>query len=436
MYSIFVILIIGVLIVACLIKEKNWSNPITVFTIMWEFICILAGLRLYDMYEYDERVFFLILLGVLGVFLGYFAASRVRIRKKYTIPFIGIRQDTNYVYNNIVIIGSLVIAAIIYLLMSLQVIGLLLQGFNTATIREMYRETGSTTVSGMALGAIYGSNILKELELYIAQPVMRACVPIFALEIVYKRKISKISILSVVVILLYTLSKFGRFGLMYLITDIIICYCVIGSRMDAKTKRKIKRVVYAGLVVFAAVLVYLSLARWENNILRTIYAYFAIPAPLFEHWVEEVDSVGAYSYGISFIQGLMEFIVRVTKKFGIVPNAYNVANLYNYNLVDGWVHIAPELIQNAYVSMFFSFYLDFREIGIVVESFIFGWITSKSYKRAQDKKPIYVAFYLLLFQCLVKSFVRWDFVLSQYWLSFLFLRLWFKKDNNKKIIIT
>ena len=83
MYSIFAILIIGVLIAVSLLKEKNWSNPITVFTIMWEFICILAGLRLYGMYEYDERVFFLILLGVLGVFLGYFAASRVRIRKKY-----------------------------------------------------------------------------------------------------------------------------------------------------------------------------------------------------------------------------------------------------------------------------------------------------------------------------------------------------------------
>ena len=79
--------------------------------------------------------------------------------------------------------------------------------------------------------------------------------------------------------------------------------------------------------------------------------------------------------------------------------------------------------------MFFAFYLDFREIGVFAGTLIFGYIVEKSYKKAKTKRVEYLAFYLLLIQCIVKSFVRWEFVLEQYWLSFLILRLWFKKER-------
>lgn len=432
MQSVITIFFIALMVLISAISEKSWSNPLTIFCGMWFAICFLAELKLFGMYDYSENVFLIVLLGNIGFFCGYMLAKKTKVISRYEFSAIGISNKYLYQYNTKIIMAFLWAAIAIYLLMSIQVLGLLLAGFDTATIRESYRETGTTTVSGMALTAIFGSTLVKQLELYIAQPVMRAAIPIFAIEITGKGKMTPLATMALAVAGLYTFSKFGRFALLYIIADVILCYFIIGKNIDRRTKKKIKRVVLLGIVGICLVLVYLSVYRWENETFsyaQSIYGYFSIPIPLLDFWTKRIDAVNAYSFGNSYVLGFMGFVTRVLKRVGISLPAYATATLYNYNLVDSFVYIFPGQKYNAYVSMFFAFYLDFREIGVFAGTLIFGYIVEKSYKKAKTKRVEYLAFYLLLIQCIVKSFVRWEFVLEQYWLSFLILRLWFKKER-------
>ena len=145
------------------ISEKSWSNPLTIFCGMWFAICFLAELKLFGMYDYSENVFLIVLLGNIGFFCGYMLAKKTKVSSRYEFSAIGISNKYLYQYNTKIIMAFLWAAIAIYLLMSIQVLGLLLAGFDTATIRESYRETGTTTVSGMALTAIFGSTLVKQL---------------------------------------------------------------------------------------------------------------------------------------------------------------------------------------------------------------------------------------------------------------------------------
>ena len=425
------ILIISTLILFSRYIEKKWINPLTIFCVLWDFIVILGGLKLFGMYNYSNRTFIIILIGVLGFFLGYILAKRYRfVFNKEAIEH---RKEATYEYRKLIVIILVIASIVVYAAMSVAVLSLLMKGYSTATIRESYRPN-SVSAKFDALTVIYGSKLVRMIEMYIARPVMYISMAIFCIEVVKERKLSLLSILCLVDVGLYTFCNFGRITILILMIDLLVCYSLIGKAISKKQAKKMRKYVIAIVVAIVILLIYLSSKRWEDenfNFLQSVYGYFAIPVPLLSHWTEIVDSQNVSTYGMSFFQGLFAIVLTIIGRFGVTNKVYDLASLYNYEYVEQFLKIFPNQRYNAFVSMFFAFYLDFRYFGVFIGSFMFGLLISYSYKFAKKGNLLSMSYFLLMMQALVKSFVRWEFVVGPYCFAFIIIRFCLKNKDNK-----
>ena len=84
--------------------------------------------------------------------------------------------------------------------------------------------------------------------------------------------------------------------------------------------------------------------------------------------------------------------------------------------------------------MFYYFYVDWREIGVFLGSAIYGMLMSISYIKTKNEKNnlLYCAYFVMLLQGLLKSFVRWEFVQTSYILSFIYILFMIKKKATGK----
>ena len=51
--------------------ERKVYNPLTIFLVLWGIICILPGLHLYDLFEFEEYAYLIVVIGALGFTIGY-----------------------------------------------------------------------------------------------------------------------------------------------------------------------------------------------------------------------------------------------------------------------------------------------------------------------------------------------------------------------------
>lgn len=422
------------LLLFSILKEKNVYNPLSIFLAMWFVICFLASLQLFDMYDYSYRAPLVILIGVIGYYLGFMIARKYKIKSIAKLPIIGFDKSKEYEVREKLYIILLIIPLAVYATMAISVVGLLASGYSASTIRELYRDSGETALSGMASSLIYGSKLLKQLDSYAAKPIVLASIPLLSIDIAEKGKITKTSLLAIISLGLSMFVTFGRINLFLVIVSIICVFLIRKRKLTKKTKRRIK---YIAIVIFVAVAVFFTFlsnvrsSGSNSNTIQNIYAYFSIPVPLLDYWMEHVNDAEAYSLGFSFISGIVANIMNVLARLNIFIEPYKVCELYNYNLVDHFVSVFPTYRYNAYVSMFFAFYLDFREFGVLFGSMTFGYIVSRSYRRAKENS-VYLAFYLLLLQTVLWSFVRWNFVIVSYCFSFIVLRLLFGEKKTKQ----
>ena len=98
--------------------------------------------------------------------------------------------------------------------------------------------------------------------------------------------------------------------------------------------------------------------------------------------------------------------------------------------VSDWALIINEgkTTANAYVSLFWYFYTDAREYGIIIGSLVYGFIMRRVYAKSIINKNIKnVAIYFLLFQGLFFSFIRFPFSKAYYVLAILYMLFVIKK---------
>lgn len=422
------------LLMFCIFTEKIYS-PLTIFLGIWLVVCSLASMRLFDMYEYSYHAPLVILIGVVGMFLGYMIAKKYRVSVKSvkrSISTGGTQKTKVYYLREKALIILLAVAIAVYATMAVSVLALLAAGFDASTIREMYRDSGETAISGMASSVIYGSKMLKYVDSYLAKPIVLASIPIMSIELTEKGRITLLSILSMVALGLSMFVTFGRTNILIAAASIVSAFLIQRKQLPKKVKRRLIFIAVFVLLVITVFYSFMSGVRESgsnSNAIMNAYAYFAIPVPLLDYWMEHADKAGAYSLGFSYISGFVANIMNVLARFNIILEPYKSAQLYNYNLVDHFISVFPSHRYNAYVSMFFAFYLDFREFGVFFGSMIYGYIVSRIFKKAKNDK-LHLALYLMLLQSLLWSFVRWHFVIVSYCFGLILLRLLFTTNEK------
>ncbi|HFU3970355.1 TPA: O-antigen polymerase [Streptococcus suis] len=392
----FVLFLVLLLLVVSYLLSKTLLNPIVMFLCLWSVILLFSSLGLYNMNKVSEKTYILILLGIIAFVIGgviSFSLLSVNgsIQKN-------IQLNLNYNHSIARICLGISFIGMLYLfLTSLQ---LLLQGYNLNQIHNMFYGYGEHS---MLL-----SDTVHAIINWICLPLLY--VSLFYASInIFNRKYSYFFILTFFTLFLYLIGNASRVMLGIVAINFLILMKFYNINLSKKFKKKIRQ----AIILFVLFFIFLTLSRintQNSNNVNSLYAYFTIPVNLFDYWINWFDSVGAeHTNGGAFVFGFLSWINFFMEKIGINFLNYNTISEYIMATQNRWINVFPGKSYNAFVTMFYYFYMDLGSLGIVIGSSLFGFISYYTYfYSVKIRNANNLLYYLFIVQCILTSFVRWQ----------------------------
>lgn len=405
--------------IICLIlylNTKKLYNPLFIYLLFWMIIIFLSSLHLNGLYEVREEVYIMFGAGMLSFSLGFAMMPRISFKElNSTNSDYKIRYKLIYFFLFIVILFSLQRLSTVFSSLS--------QGISGESIRYMFYEYDSEDQT---------SRYSFYLQTFIITPIIYASAVIMVLDIFMGIKNKILIFLTIIANVLFLIvSGGGRVIIMNIIFHIIFTMMILNKKFELSksTKRKLKNSIFILLIIFLGANSFRGKESALLDLLNEAYKYYAGSIQHFQVRIDRLESIR--DYGISFLAGYLRPIFLILGLFGIKsPNSYNIF-LFQNSLLQGGVQIGNGVWYNAFATMNFHFYLSFGFFGILLGNFIYGLICAKAYKAVQKNSNfLSIGILLLILQGLLTSMVRWQFSISTYALSFLYLRIFLKNTTN------
>lgn len=394
-------LLLFIAIVTIFFKSRNVAHPLVLFLGLW-FSCILcASLRLYNMRAYSSKGLAVIMIGLVSFSIGCGLAFLVKYYKIHIVPIDGMCPHK---------IRMNISRRMLYLILAASFAGILL--LNLATIRALRHGVSYSYIRNMYYGygnaqKLIASTFLNTYINWISVPSLYALIPVSLINLFERKGDKRFSVLVMIAAVMYIFGSAGRFMLMFMLVQVVAMMNYYHATITKKTKKRMVVIVLAVLVALLLLTVIRSKGASGKKV-NTIYAYLSIPVYLLSYWLDATGSVGQL-HGSGFFYGILTFFNYFTSKLGFDIPAYREA----YNVIqvtqDNWVAVFPNEWYNAYVSMFYYFYIDFGIAGVILGCIFFGYLCYIVYYSAFiNKEKCALLYYMLLIQCIICSLVRWQ----------------------------
>lgn len=421
----FIIIFLAIVTIFFAIREKSILNPIVIFCGIWTISLFLASLGLFDMIQITNRAKIIIGIGVISFVLGAMFVyifsltnkeNNQQEKKEYVL------ESINYKLINI----ALIFGIIITIPVAAKVIVLLAKGTSLGMIRSMYYSYGNAKplILNDTMFTLFdwGTSVI----LFVATPLV---------IVGFMNK--KINVTAIVLLIVYTglyvTATAGRSQLIIAGVELIFAYLINKENISKKVLKTIKGLIF-GLAILILII---SLARInkESDSVNQGYAYFSLSMPYFSEMVKYCDQEDIRTNGIATFYGPYVFTQKVVKtvtgyKFKLADYYYDVVNKpQNY-----WVKVfknSPDNY-NAYCTMFYNFYLDFRTFGVFLFSLVYGMLMEIVYLSMKKKKIHSQVIYLITMTALLTCFAKWGFASPTIIIALTGVRMFIRKE---KIII-
>ena len=430
--SILLFLIFIVCIICTPKKYKTIANPVFIFTLLWAMIMEISREQIYGLYPGSNETRIIIAVGVIFFVIGYILSL---ISKNFKFNNSKKVNDNEYSYQmRYYLLYTLAIICIIYYIPNfIKSMILLFQGNSMNTIRTLTQSNNTN---------IPINNLISN---FIILPSATALEVLAVADFWAGKRDKKLFIFTVILIVLRIISDAGRTPLINLVIYMVIGYFITHRKIYKKNSEekiknnKDKKLIKKYGIVGGIIILITSISRASSTLLRQICFYFGMSPIIFTNWKEAVDVQGLVTYGLTSLNGLFFSIVYFIKNiFNLQYPALLKSSYDMIALTDSfWVDIAQGGIKaNAYVSAFWFFYTDGRIIGVILGMLLYGWIVSKSFINVTNKQNIKnISIFLILFQGMFMSFIRFPFAKPYYVLGILIIIFFvykpIKKDKNE-----
>lgn len=402
-------------------KRLGLIHPISVFFLLWTFIVGMYCLNLGDIIPPSLYIQMIYAVGLLFWGIGAVVAENRKIKvnhKSYVEYNFGVRYWI-----------ATIICWYIMGMVALKSIPYVIAGTTLGEIRYEMREEilGNLTVP----------------FIYLAQPLSLVVIHFSVLNILKRKKIL-LSVFSLLLtVILSELCIGGRFFLYYVTIDFLFITIVTKKQQFSFLRGKgLKFGFFAKTsiaVVFITLLTAFILITGPEKFLDTIYSYFSGCIKLLDVKIAEFSRTGNYTLGFSSFNGFIRPVLVFLRSLGLIGDLPLITQH-----AEEYLLLVEEQTQdafksagtyNGFVSLFYSFYVDFGLIGIVVMSALWGYVCVSFYKkmiRCETDRSIMI--FLLFLQAISVSMTRFAFCNYQYALAFIYLYIIFELKQKKTII--
>lgn len=399
-------------------KERNVANPLTLFSFVWTLVFLFSSMQLYTLDLADYQTYFFLLLGTIFFILGCVIAKNVKV-KRWTLGKTAKEKEH-------LLKTTLLRYKVVYFLLAICVVYYLVSFFFVFSHLDVYN-LGNVQSALQEENIVFkNSKIMSAFALLVIFPLTTAAPAIAAADMWYGKK-DKFLMIEICCLLLFrTLSSANRSGLIILFVYLIVLGLLKRSLMDKNERgaKKSKKIVTRAFVVGVVIFSVLTISRGAE-IFRNIYCNFGMPPMMFEMWQSDVDARNWIGYGTASLNGFLNSFFYVLKNaffVDIVPDV--VKKMYDIIVLTDveWKYIGSRLRANAYVSMFWFFYLDFRLIGVILGSVLYGFFVTFIYEKLKKKPSSKIAcVYCLVIYGVMFSFVRFQFAVGAYSLALMYI---------------
>ena len=259
---------------------------------------------------------------------------------------------------------------VFYFIVSIRVCYFLLNGTSYAIIRSMYQ-------GYYGYASVFPNSAMKTIDTYFAHPFLYVLVPIILISFFEKKLKKRWLIISIGNIIMYLLCSASRFLLLYFIIELAFCICYYYRNLLKKYRKKIFKVLIA-LCMIIFLMTYIrskTVSGGNYTIMQNLYAYFTVEFPLMDYWLDYIPH-GFYGFGTAFLHGTFGVLSPVIRFLNIPMEKYNMLTKIIVPTEENFIGVFPWKKYNAFISIFYFFFLDFGYIGVLLEMFIFGCICS------------------------------------------------------------
>ena len=424
-----VLLLVGILYG---LQSHKFSNLLSVFCFYWVAIIFLASLELFEMIEVSSRTYFIIFIGGLGYIIGYFLSQNFRgvsiaiHNKRLTkidFPKYEIRYKLAYI--------AMFIVCVFYLYSLIKIVLLLREGTDYGTIRTMMLHGGEDGIERLY------TNLESLFSQYIVVPSVFICVPLSLISVVRGEAKKSFIALTFFDLILYVICTGSRIILASLIVQIVYLMIIYRVTVPKRVTKWLKKIILIGVIAIIIITFMRRSEYWEKinyTIFQSYYSYACLCVPLLDTWLDIIDTNNYITYGLASLKPLLSIPDVIFRQFGIsnLDSYYYTVDILNSTEDYFWVFDNKNY--NAFVTLFFYFYLDFREIGVFLGSLFYGRFCGKHYRKVtRDNNMKNVLLFLLLLQGFTKMLVRWEFSINNYLIAFIVCRFFLKargSDND------
>lgn len=429
--NIYLVLILCVIIVNLFVTPKRFRkivNPTIFFSISWLVICFLAQMKLLNLYFANEETYFIIWVGVCFFSIG---AGSSYIFKRYTFTCRGHYSEKKEYVLRYRLLEILAIISIIYFLPSfIRSLLIMLSGFSLNDVRGVIQESEAST------------GIANFLYNFFFLPIAVALEPLASIDFWCGKRNMRFILEVVVLVVVRTLGDGGRTPFFNLVLYFIIGYIIHrlwhnkkNKQIELKVEKKERRLFRRVSIVGGLGLLTLTIMRTANTIFRKVYFYFSMSPILLNTWKGIVDDLGYKGYGLVSFNGIfygIEYFRKNLTGTNYIPNIYDAFKLI-ISTDSEWKKIAPTTTANAYVSCFWFFYADGGLIGVMIISLLYGFVLNLCFLKLYKNRSLKMAtIYLLLFQGLFFSFIRFPFSKAYYCIAFIIIYMCIFKKVLKR----
>lgn len=430
-----IVLLVFMLVVEAylVIHKRNLLHPLVYFFGIW-IVCVLFTVIDYygSLIEITALTEIILFLGIGSFFVGA-VVPKCKINKLDSKKITSVCSSSlrELHYNNILLVIILSISLIFNLYMTFITINFLTNDIPYSSIRDIFLSYGDNA-------EFFTSTFFSTFNSWISTPCTYATTTLLAIDI-FKGKLKK-SVLGLMVIdiALFTFATSGRLLVLIFIIQVFFCLFYFKDKIPENIKKKVVK----WIVLLILLLIIITIYRSKDVIgskdhVNSIYSYFSISIPLLSNWSSVVQDSGVLGICICTFNGFFEILHYLINKF--------IGSIEQYNTImdvlslpqDNWVNVYPNYWANAFCTMFYYFYIDLRELGVIIYSFGFGWLCKTIYRRAciiRDER--FLPFYLVIIQTIFCSFIRWQWGMFTYFvLIILMLFPFWQTINRNKVRI-
>lgn len=413
MYFLTLIILLIFILFAYIIERKR-SSMLLLYMCVWFVVVFLCGLHLDDAIPFDSKMYMYVIMGSVAFGLGYSLFRIFRIGDKKSVVSNTVNQK--YVLNTKLLKILLIIILIFEAIQALQVLSLLMSGVSWTSIRYNYYVTGKIM-----------TELENQISTWIVLPIMHfVALPVILVETKNKTIIRLVAIDAF--LLVFTSQAKEIF--IYWTLAILIFYLQSNIKLSYKTKKRF----FVIMTVFVVVMLGIQYSRSGKISLGFVNDYLGIQLNLMDHWFQYIDINELQGYGAAFFNGILNVIYSALEFIG-VDTPEKIAETYKdltYMMSTGvQTNFGKAASTNIYITQNTFFYYDFRELGIILENFIFGSIIGGFSKWFSHQKGTGISDVLFIVVAIgtICSIIYWLPQMTAYILAFVYLRLCYRKKK-------